>query len=159
MMHYDVQTYLPEDLLVKVDIATMAHSLEGRSPLLDHEVMEAAALLPDSLKLQGTNLKHLLKQIAYRLVPRELLDRPKMGFGVPLDAWFRGELYDYACDHVLSARARARGIVEPGYAERLLREHKSGRRPWHYQIWNLLVLELWFRTFIDREHLPAPQAP
>lgn len=157
MMDYDVRTYLPEDLLVKVDIATMAHSLEGRSPLLDQEVMEFAARLPVTTKLRGTSLKHLLKQVAYRLMPRALLDRPKMGFGVPLDAWFRGELHDFARDHLLSASARARGIVEPRYVERLLDEHRSGRQPWHYQIWNLLVLELWHRAFIDERHASPPR--
>ena len=158
MLDYDVRTYLPEDLLVKVDIATMAHSLEGRSPLLDHEVMEYAARLPPAMKLQGTTLKHLLKQVAYRLLPRTLLDRPKMGFGVPLDAWFRGALHDFARDHLLSSRARTRGIVEPAYVERLLDEHRSGRRPWHYQIWNLLVLELWHEAFIDRARPQSPPA-
>src|SRR5690606_36750486 len=94
MLDVDVQYYLPDCLLVKVDIATMAHGLEGRSPMLDHDFMEFAASLPSNLKLRGGTTKYLLKQAARRLLPAEIIDRPKRGFGVPLEAWFRRDLVE-----------------------------------------------------------------
>lgn len=146
----DVRHYLPDDLLVKVDIATMAFGLEARSPFLDHVVMEKAAALPVSFKLHGLTKKYLLKKIARGLVPDEVIDRPKMGFGVPLGRWFRGPLRELAHDVLLGSSLRARGYFRPAAIERLLDEHVTGRRNWHYHLWNLLVLELWHRTFIDR---------
>ncbi len=150
----DVERYLPDDLLIKVDIATMAYGLESRSPLLDHVLMERAAVLPVDLKLHGTTKKYLLKRIARGLLPDAVIDRPKMGFGVPLDRWFRGPLRELAHDVLLGSRLRSRGYFQPDAVERLLREHESGQRNWHYQLWNLLVLELWHQTFIDAR--PAP---
>ncbi|MGC4085040.1 MAG: asparagine synthase (glutamine-hydrolyzing) [Vicinamibacterales bacterium] len=155
-LHVDVHSYLPDDLLVKVDIATMAHSLEGRSPFLDHQVMEYAAALPTSLKLRGTDKKYLLKRIARRYLPAELIDRPKMGFGVPLDHWFRGELNALAHDVLLDSRARQRGYFRMTEVERMLREHEQRQHNWHYQLWNLLVFELWHRMFIDARPNGAP---
>jgi asparagine synthase (glutamine-hydrolysing) len=145
----DVTTYLPGDLLVKVDIATMAHGLEGRSPFLDHELMEFAASLPSDLKLRGSTKKHILKTAVAPLLPAEILDRPKMGFGVPIDAWFRDELKEFVQDIVTSARFRERGIMRPAVVERLFRDHISGEASWHYQLWNVVMLEMWFRAFID----------
>jgi asparagine synthase (glutamine-hydrolysing) len=149
MMHVDIQTYLPGDILVKVDIATMAHGLEGRSPFLDHELMEFAASLPVDYKLRGGEKKHLLRRAARSLVPGALLDRPKKGFSVPLARWFRGELRDLAFDVLLSHRTAQRGIVSPARVERLLRDHCEGRYDWHVPIWTLLMLELWFRECVD----------
>jgi asparagine synthase (glutamine-hydrolysing) len=145
----DVERYLPDDLLVKVDIATMAYGLEARSPLLDHVVMEHAAKLPVDLKLRGSEKKYLLKRVARGLLPDAVIDRPKMGFGVPLDRWFRGPLRDLAHDVLLGSRLRSRGYFRANVSERLLQEHETGQRNWHYQLWNLLVLELWHQTFID----------
>jgi asparagine synthase (glutamine-hydrolysing) len=153
----DVQTYLPDDLLVKMDIATMAHSLEARSPFLDHEVMEFAAALPPRLKLRGRTGKALLKDLLARLLPPELLHRPKMGFGVPLEHWFRGPLRDFLRDTLLSPRCLDRGYLVPAGVRTLVEEHVSGRRNWQSQLWDLLVLELWFRTFIDQPR-PHPLA-
>jgi len=147
----DVNTYLPEDLLVKVDIATMAHALEGRSPLLDHPFMEFAATLPSSMKLRGRVKKYIFKRAAEPLLPREIIDRPKMGFGVPLEHWFRRELREMACDVLLSSRMAERGYFRMESVKRLLDEHVNGTRSWAYQLWNLLMLELWHRTFIDVE--------
>ncbi|HEY2433355.1 MAG TPA: asparagine synthase (glutamine-hydrolyzing) [Vicinamibacterales bacterium] len=147
----DVHNYLPDDLLVKVDIATMAFGLEGRSPLLDHHLMEFAASLPASLKLRGNSQKYIFKQAVGPLLPRAILERPKMGFGVPLEAWFRGDLKDLAYDVLLSRQLRERGYFQETVIRRLLDEHTRGERAWHYQLWNLLVLELWHRTFIDRQ--------
>jgi asparagine synthase (glutamine-hydrolysing) len=145
----DVATYLLDDLLVKVDIASMANSLEARSPMVDHVFMEFAAALPSSLKLRGRTKKYLLKRAVAPLLPAAVVDRPKQGFGVPLDAWFRHELKDLAHDTLLGPRARARGLLEPAAVRRLLDEHVSGRRTWDRQLWGLLFLELWFQRFID----------
>lgn len=154
-LQVDVNSYLPDDLLVKVDIATMAHGLEGRSPFLDHPVMEFAAGLPRNMKLRGSEPKYLLKRIARRFLPAEVVDRPKKGFGVPLDHWFRGELNELAHDVLLGTTARNRGYFRMDVVERLLREHEQGRCNWHYQLWNLLIFELWHRMFID----VRPSAP
>ena len=151
----DVNTYLPDDLLVKVDIATMAHGLEGRSPLLDHQVMEYSASLPSHMKLRSRVKKYIFKRAVRDLIPHEIINRPKMGFGVPLDHWFRRDLRDMAYDILLSTRALGRGYFRPAVVRRLLDEHARGLRTWHYQLWNLLMLELWHRTFIDQR----PQGP
>lgn len=151
----DVQTYLPDDLLVKVDVATMAHSLEGRSPFLDHELMEFAASLPPGLKLRGRTTKYLLKRAMRPLVPAPILERRKMGFGVPLDHWFRADLREMARDLLLSPRALQRGYFREEAVRSLLDDHAEGRALWHHQLWNLLMLELWQREFIDRRP-PVP---
>lgn len=145
----DVAVYLPDDLLVKVDVATMAHGLEGRSPFLDHVLMEFAAVLPEHLKLRGRTKKYLLRRLADRLLPSELLHRRKMGFAVPIDHWFRGSLKSMAYDVLLDTRAAQRGYFRPSFVKRMLDEHASGARNWHAQLWNLLALELWHQTFID----------
>jgi asparagine synthase (glutamine-hydrolysing) len=150
MLDVDVNHYLPDCLLVKVDIATMAHGLEGRSPFLDHELMEFAATLPVHLKRRGPQGKHLLKRAVAGLLPPEILDRRKMGFGVPLDHWFRKDLHDMAFDLLLSGPGATRGLFDPVFVRRMLDEHTSGRAAWHDQLWNLLMLEQWFRTFVDR---------
>lgn len=149
MLDVDVNTYLPDDLLVKVDIATMAHGLEGRSPLLDHPFMEFAASLPSRLKLRGSTGKYIFKKAMSSRLPAAILKRPKMGFGVPLDAWFRGELKEMAYDVLLSRSMASRGYFRRGSVARLLDEHVTNKGHWHYQLWNLLMLELWHRTFID----------
>jgi len=145
----DVRTYLPDALLVKVDIATMAVGLEGRSPFLDHHVMEFAASLPAGFKLKDGVKKYLLKRVARALLPGQVVDRPKKGFSVPLAPWFRNGLRDLLHDVLLSPRARQRGVLRPGMVQRLVTEHEQGRRDWHDQLWNLLMLELWFVRFID----------
>lgn len=148
-MMTDQMTYLPNDLLVKVDIATMANSLEARSPFLDHNLIEFAASLPENLKMRGVETKSLLKKVAARLVPREVVYRRKMGFGVPVGKWFRGEMKDFVTDILLSHSALKRGIVRPEVMERYVAEHTSGLRDHSFQIWTLLMLELWFQRFID----------
>jgi len=145
----DLMTYLPNDLLVKVDIASMANSLEARAPFLDHKVIEFAASLPESLKMQRYKTKSLLKKVAARLVPPEVVYRRKMGFGVPIGKWFRGEMKDFVSDVLLSDTALNRGIIRPDAIERYVREHTSGERDHQYQLWTLLMMELWFRRFID----------
>lgn len=149
LLHADVESYLPDDLLVKVDLATMAYGLEARSPFLDHVVMEHAARLPVDLKLRGSQKKFLLKRIARGLLPDEVIDRPKMGFGVPLARWLRGPLRELVHDVLLGSRMRDRGYFRMDEVQRLVSGHDSGRLNAQYQIWNLLVLELWHQTFID----------
>ena len=145
----DAALYLPDDLLVKVDIASMAHALEARSPFLDHEFMEFAATIPFDLKVRGRVKKHILKRALTGLLPDEILHRPKMGFGVPIDHWLRHELRDMAYDTLLSARATGRGYFRPASIRRMLDEHVRGTVSWHYLLWTLLMLELWHLQFID----------
>ena len=153
----DIQTYLPDDLLVKVDIASMAHSLEARSPLLDHVLMEWAASIPASQKLAGGVSKALLKSAMEPYLPHEVLYRPKMGFGVPIERWLAKELRELAYDTLLSRQARGRGLLQPGYVKSLLDEHCQGVRLHHTRLWAMLMLELWYRMWIDAA--AAPMAP
>jgi len=146
----DVATYLPDDLLVKMDIATMAHSLEARSPILDHVFMEFAASIPSSFKLRGLTKKYIFKRAVRDLLPAAVIDRPKMGFGVPTDRCFRRELRELAYDTLLDRRCLDRGLFRREIVRRLLDEHVSGGAEWHPHIWCLLFLELWFQRFIDR---------
>jgi asparagine synthase (glutamine-hydrolysing) len=153
----DATHYLPDCLLVKVDIATMAHGLEGRSPMLDHEFMEFAASLPSALKLHGRQTKYILKQAVRSLVPSEVVDRPKKGFSVPLGPWFRHELKELSGDLLLDGRLASRGYLQPRAVQRLLEEHWSGTAQWQDQLWTLVMLESWHRMFIDER--PARPAP
>ncbi len=152
----DVGTYLPDDLLVKVDIATMAHGLEGRSPFLDPDVMEFCASLPSDLKVRGRAGKYLLRRAVRPLLPTEVVDRPKQGFGVPIDRWLREELRPLAHDVLLDSRTVARGYFHAPVVSRLLDEHARGARGWHHELWSLLVLELWHRMFVDRRPAAGP---
>lgn len=145
----DVQTYLPDTLCTKVDIATMTHALEARSPFLDHTLMEFAARVPMRLKLQGGQTKRILKRALRGVVPDVVLDRRKMGFNAPVDRWLRGELREMANDLLRSERARGRGWFRPEFVGRMLEEHDRGTRNWHVQIWNLMMLEAWQREFVD----------
>ena len=159
LLDVDVNHYLADCLLVKVDIATMAHGLEGRSPMLDHEFMEFAASLPADFKLRGSTTKYILKKAIRQLVPADIIDRPKKGFGVPLDHWFRNELREMSGDVLLSARAQQRGYFKPGAVRRMLEEHWSGTAGWQNHLWTLLMLESWHRMFIDERPSAAPSTP
>ena len=145
----DQMTYLPNDLLVKVDIASMANSLEARSPFLDHNLIEFAASLPENLKMRGLETKSLLKKVAARLVPKDVIYRRKMGFGVPVGRWFRGEMKDFVRGVLLSEKSLKRGVVRPDVIQKYVNEHASSERDHAFQIWTLLMLELWFQRFID----------
>ena len=151
----DIHTYLPDDLMVKVDVASMAHALESRSPLLDHVFMEWAATLPESVKMAGGEGKAIFKQAMEPYLPRAILYRKKMGFGCPVGHWLRTELREMAHDVLLSSAATARGIFRRDYVERLLAEHMAGTRPHDSRLWALLMLELWFRMWVDE---PAESA-
>jgi asparagine synthase (glutamine-hydrolysing) len=145
----DIHTYLPDDLMIKVDVASMAHGLEARSPLLDHVLMEWAVGLPEEVKLARGVTKALFKSAMEPYLPAELLYRPKMGFSCPVDHWFRNEIKELAYDTLLSQSARQRGIFRPDYVQRLLDEHCGFTRDHHTRLWALLMLELWFRMWID----------
>ena len=157
MLDVDVNRYLPDCLLVKVDIASMAHGLEARSPMLDHEFMEFAASLPSSIKIRGAVTKSILKRAAEPFLPAENIYRAKRGFSIPLAAWFKSEFGDLAADVLLDGRLARRGYFRMAVIERLLDEHRRGANRWQKQLWNLLMLELWHRTFVDaRPPLPPP---
>ncbi len=145
----DLMTYLPNDLLVKVDIASMANSLEARSPFLDHKLIEFAATLPESMKIRRTETKYLLKKAAARLVPSDVVYRRKMGFGVPIAKWLRGEMRPFLNEVLLSDKSMRRGIVESAAMKRYVNEHTEAKFDHSFKLWNLLMLELWFQRFID----------
>ncbi len=150
MLYADINSYLPDDLLAKVDIATMAVSLEGRSPFLDHTLLELTAQLPFNLKLRNwDNKKYILKKALRGLIPDDILFRPKMGFGIPIEAWFRDDLAGYAESVLLSPRAASRGIFRPEAVKALLRRHQTTKVNFGHRLWALLTLELWFREYFD----------
>jgi len=156
MLEVDTLSYLPDDLLAKVDIATMACSLEGRSPLLDHELVEFAASLPPELKLDGRQKKVALRRAMKGWLPDEILTAPKRGFQPPIADWFRGELRGYARELLLDRRSLDRGYFRPEALAALLDEHAAGVADHAQGIWTLLVLELWHREFIDHAPTAAP---
>jgi len=145
----DTMTYLPNDLLVKMDIASMSVSLEARSPFLDHHLMEFAASLPEKLKLRRLTTKYLLKRVLKELVPAENLTRTKMGFGIPIGYWFRGAMQPFLRETLLSDKSLGRGLFKPERVRGLINEHVENRKDHSHRIWSLLMLELWFQRFID----------
>ncbi len=152
----DLETYLPDDLLLKADLTSMASSLELRSPFLDHEVVELGLSLPDSLRWRGTTGKIALRRAFAAELPPEIARRGKRGFGVPLSRWFRVELRELAHDVLLDARARGRGQLRPVAVEHLLHEHANGVADHGHRLWCLLMLELWQRSFLDGEPHGSP---
>ena len=145
----DTNLYLPYDLLVKVDIASMANSLEARSPFLDHRLMEFAASLPADYKVRGLVKKYILKKAIEGLIPRENIYRRKMGFGLPVGDWFRLDMKDFLCETLLSKRSLGRGYFEPEIVTGIVKQHIEGRADWTYRLWALLMLELWHKRFMD----------
>jgi asparagine synthase (glutamine-hydrolysing) len=148
-LYGDFTTYLPDQLLAKMDVSTMAHALEARSPLLDHRLVEYAARIPTALRLRGYTTKYLLKRLAERYVPREVLYRRKRGFVMPAADWLRGELAPYVRAALDSRPFRERGWIEPAFTRQMLAEHRAHVRDWGEQLWTLFVLEIWARQALD----------
>ncbi len=153
LLYLDSKTYLPGDILTKVDRMSMAVSLEARAPLLDHKLIEFVTRIPSSLKLAGLETKHLLKRAVKDLVPAEILHRPKQGFGVPIQEWINQQLRSRIRDTLSDARTRQRDYVDSRYVDVLLDEHERGRRDHSMALWALVMLELWHRQFLDE---PVP---
>lgn len=153
----DIVTYLPEDLLVKMDVASMANSLEARSPFLDYKLFEFTASIPSKWKIKyGIINKYILKKTFEKFLPKQILTRHKQGFGLPIGSWLRKELKEYAKEILQSDRFYKRGIFNPHRVSVLLNKHFSGKEDHGYRIFALIVLELWFRIFIDKEKLYTP---
>jgi len=156
-LYTDVHTYLVDDILTKVDRMSMAVSLEAREPLLDHKLLEFAASVPTSLKLRDGRSKYLLRKALARRIPAEIVERRKHGFEAPIAEWLRGPLTPLADSLLTDGRLRDRGIFNGAEVQRLWTEHRSGRADHRHRLWQLVMLELWFRQFIDRA--PAQRAP
>jgi asparagine synthase (glutamine-hydrolysing) len=156
LLYVDSKTYLPGDILTKVDRMSMAASLEARVPLLDHELIEFVTRIPAAMKMSGLETKHIFKRAVRELVPAEIIDRPKRGFGVPIQEWINDQLRDRIRETLTEPRTRQRGYVEPRYVNLLLDEHARGRRDHSAQLWSLFMLELWHRALYDPAPDPAP---
>jgi len=146
-MATDILTYLVDDILQKVDRASMAYSLEARVPLLDHRIVEFAARLPMEFKARGGETKRLLRKVLFRHVPAALLDRPKMGFGIPVNRWLRNELRPLLDEYLNADRVRREGFLRPEGVRRVVEEHLSGRRDNQYRLWALLVFAMWLERY------------
>jgi asparagine synthase (glutamine-hydrolysing) len=150
LLYIDSKTYLPGDIMTKVDRMSMAVSLEARAPLLDHKLIDFVMRIPASMKLAGNETKHILKRAIKELVPQEILNRPKQGFGVPVQEWINLQLRDRIHDVLSDTRTRQRGYLDSRYVNLLLDEHERGRRDHSTSLWALLMLELWHRQFLDK---------
>jgi asparagine synthase (glutamine-hydrolysing) len=148
LQYLDLKSYLPLDILTKVDRMSMTHSIEARVPLLDHKLVEFAATIPPELQLRSGTTKYIFKQAMRGILPDEIIDRPKHGFAIPLGRWFRGQLSAFIRELLLSETSRRRGIFNTAYIEQLVQRNEKGREL-NFQLWTLISFELWCRTFLD----------
>jgi asparagine synthase (glutamine-hydrolysing) len=155
LQYFDIKSYLPNDIMTKVDRMSMAHSIEAREPLLDHKLIEFAATIPPELKIKGNTTKYIFKRAMDGILPSDILCRPKRGFAVPLSHWFRGQLGPFVRDLLLSQRSIQRGIFRKSYIERLIEMNDRGRSM-DLQLWTLITFELWCRRFIDESSVGRP---
>jgi asparagine synthase (glutamine-hydrolysing) len=149
LAYVDTKLWLPDDLLARGDKMSMANSLEGRVPLLDHELVEFVASLPPNLKLNGGTRKYLLKKVSAKLIPDEIITRKKQGFPVPVSVWFRGEALTYMRDILSRDAIHRRGLFDADYVEKLVQEHTNGFADHSLLLWGLVNVEVWHRLFID----------
>jgi asparagine synthase (glutamine-hydrolysing) len=150
VQYLDIKTYLVDDILTKVDRASMANSLEVRVPLLDHKVMELAAQIPASLKLRGREGKYILKKVAARHLPQQVVHRKKMGFSMPVKEWLRSDLRPLGEETILSAKFKHRGLFDQNYAQWMWNQHQKGLRDFSRPLWSLLTFELWAQKYLDQ---------
>jgi asparagine synthase (glutamine-hydrolysing) len=155
MLYTDMMTRMPDHLLSIVDRMSMAHSLESRAPLVDYRVVEFAASLPARMKLKGRSLKYLLKKVAGRYLPPELIRRKKQGFGFPLALWMRSELAPFVRNVVRESRLVRGGTFEASYMEKLVEEHIAGRSDHNFRLWILINLEFWYRLYVEGESVES----
>jgi asparagine synthase (glutamine-hydrolysing) len=158
MLDVDTATYLPDDLIAKIDIATMAHGLEARSPLLDHELMQFAASIPAGLKVRGRQKKWILREALREWLPAEILDRPKQGFQVPIEHWLGNELHDHVREVLLDPVSLSRGYFRADAVRATIDRQAAGTYADASRVWALLMLELWHREFADGAVRPAVPA-
>jgi asparagine synthase (glutamine-hydrolysing) len=151
MQFLDINFYMAEDILTKVDRASMAVSLEVRAPFLDPRVAEFAARVPLEYKLKGNKGKYILKKAVEPLLPREILQRPKKGFGIPIAEWLKGRLNSLMHDLLDESRLKRQGLFDPGFVQKLIKEHENGAASHHKQLWTLLVFQLWFDNFLAKK--------
>jgi asparagine synthase (glutamine-hydrolysing) len=149
MSYLELKLRLPELLLMRVDKITMANSVEARVPFLDHELVEYAMSLPVNLKIKGASGKHILKRALEKVLPEDLLYRPKRGFGAPIREWFRGASGEELGSLITNSSLRKRELFDYKFIERLLDEHRRGARDWSFHLWALLNLSLWYERWID----------
>jgi asparagine synthase (glutamine-hydrolysing) len=156
LQYLDMKSYLPLDILTKVDRMSMAHSIEARVPLLDHKLVEFAATIPPELRLHNGTTKYIFKHAMRGLLPDEIIDRPKHGFAIPLGRWFRGQLGSFVRELLVSEASGRRGIFNTAYIEELVRRNEEGR-DLSFHLWTLISFELWCRTFLDKRSSLVPE--
>jgi asparagine synthase (glutamine-hydrolysing) len=159
LIYVYAKTYLQDDILVKVDRASMGCSLEVRSPFLDADLVDFLGTVPSRLKLRRFETKHLLKRAMRNELPDGIATRPKKGFGIPVAAWLKGELREVLTDELSADRLRRQGLFEPASVQRLIADHLGGRRDHRKQLWTLLVFQLWFRRWLEQPRATAPHPP
>ena len=148
-LYVDAKTYMVDDVLTKVDKMSMAVSLETREPMLDHKLLEHVATIPSSLKLRNGQTKYLLKQLLKRRLPDSILERPKQGFSAPVGQWLAGPLAHMSEDLLFDGRLSGRGVLRDDALRRMWTAHRTGQADHHHRLWSVLMLELWFRQFVD----------